>query len=71
LRPIATERGGGGGGSAVGSQTLGALERGHRPDTKVGLDGRRARRQYQGQSATKHGGGGGGGGVETEEEVVR
>jgi hypothetical protein len=55
----------------VGSQTLGALERGHRPDTKVGLDGRRARKQYQGQSATKHGGGGGGGGVETEEEVVR
>jgi hypothetical protein len=44
MRPITVEHDGGGGGSAVGSQTLGALEHGHRSDTKVGLDDGRAQR---------------------------
>jgi hypothetical protein len=36
MRPITTERGRGGGGNALGSQTLGAVERGRRPDTEAG-----------------------------------
>jgi hypothetical protein len=39
MRPITTEPNGGGCGSVVASRTLGAQERGRRPDTKVGLDG--------------------------------
>jgi hypothetical protein len=70
MRPITTEPNGGGCGSVVASRTLGAQERGRRPDTKVGLDGRRARRRYQGWSVTKHDDSGGGG-VETEDEVAR
>jgi hypothetical protein len=69
MRPIAAEHDSGGGGSAMGSRVLGVVERGHRPDTKVGLDGERAQRQHQGRFATKHDGGGGGG-MEAEEEVA-
>jgi hypothetical protein len=57
------EHGGGGGGSVVGTQTLGALECGRRPDTEVGLDGGRARRRYWSQSVMKHGRGRGGSGT--------
>jgi hypothetical protein len=70
MRPIAAEHGGGGGGSEVGLWALGAVERGRRSDTEVGLDNEHARRQHRDRSMTKDGGGGGGG-VEEEEEVPR
>jgi hypothetical protein len=69
MRPIAVEHDCGGGGSAMGSRVLGVVERGRRPNTKVGLDGERAQRQHRGRSTTKHDGGGGGG-MEAEEEVA-
>jgi hypothetical protein len=37
MRPITAERGGGGGGNAVGSWALGAVERGCRPDMEAGV----------------------------------
>jgi hypothetical protein len=39
MRPITTERDGGGGGSTVGLRTLGTLERERKRDTEAGLDG--------------------------------
>jgi hypothetical protein len=69
MSPIAAECGGGGGGSTVGSQALGAMERGRRADTEAGLDDGCARRRHQGRSTTKHDGGRGGG-VEAEEKVA-
>jgi hypothetical protein len=53
MSPIAATRGDRGG-STIGSHALGAVKRGHRPDTKEGLDGSCARRRHQGRSTTKH-----------------
>jgi hypothetical protein len=38
----------------MSSQALGAVKRGHRPDTKEGLDDGCAQRRHQGRSTTKH-----------------
>jgi hypothetical protein len=48
MRPIAIERGSGGGGSVVGSWVLGVVEHGRRSDIGAGLDDRRAQRQHRG-----------------------
>jgi hypothetical protein len=55
MRPIATKRGGSGGGGATSSRAPGVVECGHRPGTEAGPDGGRVRRWHQGQSATKRG----------------
>jgi hypothetical protein len=61
MRPIAAECDGGGGGSAVDSWALGAVEHGRRSDMEARLDGRRARRQHRGRYVTKHSNDRGGG----------